>query len=262
MPTSAPGSRPGRPRPACAATRAAPLRGFTLIEVMVVLALIAIAVGVVSLSLRDGAAPGWTAKPQRLAACWKPARAEARATGRPGGALRAGHAADPGRHAGSASSACRQPPHHAHGRWLDPEVVAQVGDAGRPWCWGPKPLIGRQRVLLRIDASAPRGRHRRPAALHGADSEAAPCPAMRPAWRTRLHADRGAGGAVHRGRDPGRRARAAGALTDNAERLAQVTAAHWCADNQLTNLRLARSCPASATATSAASSWAAPMPAS
>ena len=38
-------------------------------------------------------------------------------------------------------------------------------------------------------------------------------------------------------------ARAAGALTDNAERLAQVTAAQWCAENQLTNLRLARTLP-------------------
>jgi general secretion pathway protein I len=38
-------------------------------------------------------------------------------------------------------------------------------------------------------------------------------------------------------------ARAAGALTDNAERLQQVTLAQWCADNQLTNLRLARTLP-------------------
>ncbi|MFT3819472.1 MAG: type II secretion system minor pseudopilin GspI [Rubrivivax sp.] len=38
-------------------------------------------------------------------------------------------------------------------------------------------------------------------------------------------------------------ARAAGALTDNAERLQQVTLAQWCADNQLTNLRLARVLP-------------------
>jgi len=37
--------------------------------------------------------------------------------------------------------------------------------------------------------------------------------------------------------------RAAGALTDNAERLADVIAAQWCADNQLTGLRLARSLP-------------------
>ena len=38
-------------------------------------------------------------------------------------------------------------------------------------------------------------------------------------------------------------ARAAGALTDNAERLQQVTLAQWCADNQLVNLRLARTLP-------------------
>ncbi len=37
--------------------------------------------------------------------------------------------------------------------------------------------------------------------------------------------------------------RAAGALTDNAQRLADVTAAQWCADNQLAALRLARQWP-------------------
>jgi general secretion pathway protein I len=37
--------------------------------------------------------------------------------------------------------------------------------------------------------------------------------------------------------------RAAGALTDNAQRLADVSAAQWCADNQLTALRLARQLP-------------------
>ncbi len=37
--------------------------------------------------------------------------------------------------------------------------------------------------------------------------------------------------------------RAAGVLTDNAGRLADVTAAQWCADNQLTALRLARAFP-------------------
>ena len=38
-------------------------------------------------------------------------------------------------------------------------------------------------------------------------------------------------------------ARASGALTNNAERLALVAAAHWCADNQLTAVRLSRSLP-------------------
>jgi general secretion pathway protein I len=37
--------------------------------------------------------------------------------------------------------------------------------------------------------------------------------------------------------------RAAGVLTDNAARLADVVAAQWCADNQLTALRLTRSFP-------------------
>jgi general secretion pathway protein I len=37
--------------------------------------------------------------------------------------------------------------------------------------------------------------------------------------------------------------RAAGVLTDNAGRLADVVAAQWCADNQLTELRLQRAFP-------------------
>ena len=37
--------------------------------------------------------------------------------------------------------------------------------------------------------------------------------------------------------------RAAGVLTDNAQRLADVTAAQWCADNELTALRLSRILP-------------------
>ncbi len=37
--------------------------------------------------------------------------------------------------------------------------------------------------------------------------------------------------------------KAAGALTDNATRLADVSAAQWCADNQLTTLRLGKQFP-------------------
>ena len=39
--------------------------------------------------------------------------------------------------------------------------------------------------------------------------------------------------------------KAAGALTGNAERLAEVSSAEWCADNQLTALRLAHEFPGS-----------------
>lgn len=37
--------------------------------------------------------------------------------------------------------------------------------------------------------------------------------------------------------------KAAGALTDNAQRLTEVTAAQWCADNQLTAFKLMRQFP-------------------
>jgi general secretion pathway protein I len=37
--------------------------------------------------------------------------------------------------------------------------------------------------------------------------------------------------------------RAAGALTDNAQRLGEVTAAQWCADNALVALRLSQQFP-------------------
>jgi general secretion pathway protein I len=37
--------------------------------------------------------------------------------------------------------------------------------------------------------------------------------------------------------------KAAGSLTDNVQRLAEVSAAQWCADNQLAGLRLARQFP-------------------
>jgi general secretion pathway protein I len=37
--------------------------------------------------------------------------------------------------------------------------------------------------------------------------------------------------------------KAAGALTNNAQRLGDVSAAQWCADNQLTGLKLAKQFP-------------------
>lgn len=37
--------------------------------------------------------------------------------------------------------------------------------------------------------------------------------------------------------------KASGALTSNAERLAQTSAAQWCAENQLTELRLSKQFP-------------------
>ena len=49
--------------------------------------------------------------------------------------------------------------------------------------------------------------------------------------------------------------KAAGALTDNAQRLTDIVNAQWCADNALTNLSWRDSFPASATPTSTATNW-------
>ena len=37
--------------------------------------------------------------------------------------------------------------------------------------------------------------------------------------------------------------KAAGALVNNAQRLSDVSAAHWCADNELTGMKLTRNTP-------------------
>ena len=60
---------------------ARPDRGFTLIELMVVVALIAVATAGVTLSLRDSAADALERDAQRLAAVLESARAQSRASG-------------------------------------------------------------------------------------------------------------------------------------------------------------------------------------
>jgi general secretion pathway protein H len=73
MPTSAPGSKRG--------LRLAARRGFTLIELLIVVAIVAISVGVVSLALRDGDAKRLEEEGARLSALLEMARAEARVAG-------------------------------------------------------------------------------------------------------------------------------------------------------------------------------------
>ena len=120
--------------------------GFTLIELMIVVALIAIASAVASLALRDPAATRLEHEAARLAALLESARAEARASGlaarwepRPLQVETEGF-----RFVGLPASA------DLPTRWLGTGVLAEVVGA-RAIVLGPEPFIGAQRIRLRID---------------------------------------------------------------------------------------------------------------
>jgi len=142
----APGSRP-RDASRLAARRHG--RGFTLIELLLVVALIAIASGLASLALRDPAATRLEQEGARLAALLEAARAEARGLGL--AVVWQPIAADPANSDGADFRFVGLPKATAlPTRWLSPGVVAQV--IGAPTLvLGPEPIIGRQRVLLRLD---------------------------------------------------------------------------------------------------------------
>jgi general secretion pathway protein H len=138
MPTSAPGSSPVSTRPR--------QRGFTLIELMLVVALVAIASAVASLAMRDPAASKLEQEAVRLAALLESARADARASGvaarwEP---LTEQEDGSGFRFVGLAPSA------QLPTRWLEPGTAAQVIGA-RAVLLGPEPLIGEQRILLRLE---------------------------------------------------------------------------------------------------------------
>ncbi|MEO8806233.1 MAG: prepilin-type N-terminal cleavage/methylation domain-containing protein [Burkholderiaceae bacterium] len=142
MPTLAPGNRPFLRR---RAGRSAP-RGFTLIELMVVVALIAIASAVVSLALRDPAATRLDHEAARLVALLEAARTEARASGLPASwEPRPAQADAEGFRFVGLPSGSELPNH-----WLNPGVSAEVVNA-RALVLGPEPLIGAQRIVLRLD---------------------------------------------------------------------------------------------------------------
>ena len=118
-------------------------RGFTLIEMMVVIAIVALGSAVASLALRDGEANALERDAERLAALFESARAQSRAAGVP---VIWRTTADGFVFEGLPPSAAPMPT-----RWLD----AQNGALGNaPLTLGPDPIIGAQAVLLQRSGSA------------------------------------------------------------------------------------------------------------
>jgi general secretion pathway protein H len=139
MPTSAPGnSRGGSGRRR--------VGGFTLIELMMVITLVAVAAGAVSLALRDDRDTRLQREGERLATLLEAARAEARAAALPVRWLPTPDSNDHAfRFVGLPASV------ELPRQWLDDAVVAQIDDGRATVTLGPEPLIGAQRVQLLLD---------------------------------------------------------------------------------------------------------------
>ena len=142
---SAPGSRPSRGTAAW--RRAPPAAGFTLIELMLVMAIIAIATALVSLSLRDGNQSRLDEEGARLSALLEAARTEARASGITVRWQPAAADASDGanfRFVGLPVGA------ELPTRWLSRGVSAEIIGA-RALLLGPEPVLPAQRLVLRLD---------------------------------------------------------------------------------------------------------------
>ena len=144
MPTSAAGNKRrqdalvhAHPRSWRARQASRPRRGFTLIELMVVIAVIAIGTAAASLALRDSAADALARDGERLAALLEAARSRSRAAGVP---VRWRPTENGFVFEGLPPSSSSLPTH-----WLDPQTVP-VGNA--PLLLGPDPLIGAQMVQI------------------------------------------------------------------------------------------------------------------
>jgi general secretion pathway protein H len=123
----------------------AQVRGFTLVELLIVVALIAIASGLASLALRDPDTARLEREAQRLAALLEAARQESRAAGVP--VLWEPRSPQPGEHfrfVGLPASLAFP------NRWLDEGPSAEV-IGNRALLLGPEPMIGPQRTVLRLE---------------------------------------------------------------------------------------------------------------
>ncbi len=136
------------------------LQGFTLIELMVVVAIIALAAGVASLALRDPAETQLEREAARLSALLESARTESRALGIAVAWAPSSLVDGAARPQDLPQSASQEPAQFNFTglpkssalptRWLNPEVSAEI--LGAPSVLlGPEPLIGAQRIVLRLD---------------------------------------------------------------------------------------------------------------
>jgi general secretion pathway protein H len=150
MPTSAPGSSLPALSAACAPRRKT--GGFTLLELLVVLAVIAVGVALVVLTLPDGDAARLDEEGARLTALLESARAESRTSGMPvrwvtrtvgdslvGAQGEAAHF----RFVGLPSSVTLP------SRWMDERVSAQVVGA-TSIVLGPEAILPAQRIVLTL----------------------------------------------------------------------------------------------------------------
>jgi general secretion pathway protein H len=175
MPMSAPGSSHHRAVRGLGAAFGKPSRGFTLIELLIVVALVAVVSGLVSLAIRDPAGSRLEREAARLSALLESARAEARASGLavrwvPAAAADAANAASSlgDKAVGTATTSTSTTIADAADaagtdfrfvglpaalglpqRWLGPDVSAEI-IGGRSVLLGPEPLIGAQRIVLRL----------------------------------------------------------------------------------------------------------------
>jgi len=140
-------SVPGSSRSAACRRRASRAAGFTLIEVMLVMAIIAIATSLVSLALRDGTQSRLEEEGARLSALLEAARTEARASGLTVRWVPTDTAASDGanfRFIGLPAGA------ELPTRWLAEGVSAEIIGA-RALLLGPEPVLPAQRIVLHLD---------------------------------------------------------------------------------------------------------------